>query len=87
MKTIFPTILPTIDGKQHGIPVDILFPRETIPNLTPAEWLFLLYFYTDPKGITGEELKKWKKRQFNSLGSRTTLWRIRRGIKEKGYEI
>ena len=71
MKTIFPTIKPTHNSKSISLPTDTLNKIEA--GLTTAEWLYLIHTATGGQDI------------LYSLGSRTTLWRIKKSLTKKGY--
>lgn len=83
MKTIFPTIKPSLTKTHMGIPTDAINGYEA--GLTSKEWLYLLYSNLFSDGISIEELEKEKKLKIKSLGSRTTIWRIKNSLKRKGY--
>lgn len=71
MKTIFPTDKPYMDEECMYVPTDIIQIHMT--DLTASEWLYLLYSGMDfNAGI-------------KSLGSRTTIWRIKKSLQRKDY--
>ena len=64
-------------GELH-IPASVPFPGGSNPGLKPREWLFLLL-------VSAENYSGDPKKFLEPLGSRATLWRVRKKLMEKGY--
>lgn len=82
MAEIFPTEKPYLDknGRWY-LPSDIQFLQR---NMTPREWLALVYYSTNKELCSNKKVLEGFKRYF--LGaSRSTAWRIKKSLKEKGY--
>lgn len=77
----------TTDGKkpyfdQEGnlfLPTTMKFGGQFNPKLTAREWLVLQWLNTDNKEYAPEGYKE------RLVGSRTTYWRARKSLKEKGF--
>jgi len=67
----------TNEGELH-IPASVPRPKELNHPLTLKEWVFWLFFTAENKR---NDYNKWTE----NLVSRTTHWRIRKKLTEKGY--
>lgn len=83
MKTIFPTRKPKLTKEFLKIPDDIIFDFR-VHGLSPREfWYLMINETTISEEVEEKELKEWKKSLLQ--GSRTTIWRVRKSLKKKGY--
>lgn len=66
-------------------PRNIKFWWELKPPLSLKEWWFLVFKMAD-KSLLSEEKRKRKEESFKEFfGSKTTIYRIKKSLKEKGY--
>jgi len=84
MKTILKnqSIKPRLDDKGNWLLPrgNIRFPGELAPKISPGAWQLLLILKTE--NLSKEALSQ----MCDSLvGSRTTVWRKRKELKDKGY--
>lgn len=64
-------------GELH-IPASVHFPGGINPGLKPREWLFWIL-------VSAENYPGDSKKFLEPLGSRTTLYRLRKKLMAKGY--
>lgn len=64
-------------GELH-IPANVHLPGGSNPGLKPRAWLFWLF-------ASAENYPGDSKKYLEGLGSRTTLWRVRKELTTKGF--